>query len=577
MAIIIERTITINNDKATLDKPIYFYVGDGNITCLFTIKEIGKTARFGKVNDSNIIQENDSLDYGEARIYKPNKDHAETTRAEIIGDNLKIEFNFDNIDEYSEAGVHKLQIHLYDNATGDRNRLTIPPIDINVLMPIGIETNLIDEAIVDYSLLDRAGEDVSTFINGEYNKTVWVKGDIITSNKLNKIEDALYEINAADSNFVTEDALEIELRGKADAAHKHPANNITGLARVATSGSYNDLSNKPNIPNTSNFATKTELAGKADATHSHDGVYATKAELQNIPNIPTRTSQLTNDSGFITSANVPTTTSQLVNNSGFITASDLPQIPTRTSQIINDSGYITGIPAQYITEEELYNMNFASQAFVTNKIAEAQLSGGSDGSGIDLSGYATKDDLLTKASVNELPRYTSQLTNDSGFITSIPLEYVTDAELSAKNYANKDYVSSAIESAQLGGDVDLSAYALKTDIPTNVSELINDINYTTESEVDSKIADALSNGDINVDLSNYATNTDVSNAITPINEAIDSINENLTDYAKKDDIPTILNDAGYITSSGTERITRIEIVTELPETEEEGVLYIVKG
>ncbi len=577
MAIIIERTITINNDKATLDKPIYFYVGDGNITCLFTIKEIGKTARFGKVNDSNIIQENDSLDYGEARIYKPNKDHAETTRAEIIGDNLKIEFNFDNIDEYSEAGVHKLQIHLYDNATGDRNRLTIPPIDINVLMPIGIETNLIDEAIVDYSLLDRAGEDVSTFINGEYNKTVWVKGDIITSNKLNKIEDALYEINAADSNFVTEDALEIELRGKADAAHKHPANNITGLARVATSGSYNDLSNKPNIPNTSNFATKTELAGKADATHSHDGVYATKAELQNISNIPTRTSQLTNDSGFITSANVPTTTSQLVNNSGFITASDLPQIPTRTSQIINDSGYITGIPAQYITEEELYNMNFASQAFVTNKIAEAQLSGGSDGSGIDLSGYATKDDLLTKASVNELPRRTSQLTNDSGFITSIPLEYVTDAELSAKNYANKDYVSSAIESAQLGGDVDLSAYALKTDIPTNVSELINDINYTTESEVDSKIADALSNGDINVDLSNYATNTDVSNAITPINEAIDSINENLTDYAKKDDIPTILNDAGYITSSGTERITRIEIVTELPETEEEGVLYIVKG
>lgn len=574
MAIIIERTITINNDKATLDKPIYFYVGDGNITCLFTIKEIGKTARFGKVNDSNIIQENDSLDYGEARIYKPNKDHAETTRAEIIGDNLKIEFNFDNIDEYSEAGVHKLQIHLYDNATGDRNRLTIPPIDINVLMPIGVDTNLIDEALVDYSILDAQAEDVPAFDEeGNYNKTVWQKGDIITQDKLNKLEDALYEINAADSNFVTEYALDTALAGKANAAHNHPANNITGLARVATSGSYNDLSNKPNM---TTYATKTELSNKADKSHTHSE-YATKAELQNIPNIPTRTSQLTNDSGFITSANVPTTTSQLVNNSGFITASDLPQIPTRTSQIINDSGYITGIPAQYITEEELYNMNFASQAFVTNKIAEAQLSGGSDGSGIDLSGYATKDDLLTKASVNELPRRTSQLTNDSGFITSIPLEYVTDSELSAKNYANKDYVSSAIASAQLGGDVDLSAYALLTDIPTNVSELINDINYTTESEVDSKIANALSNGDINVDLSNYATNTDVSNAITPINEAIDSINENLTDYAKKDDIPTILNDAGYITSSGTERITRIEIVTELPETEEEGVLYIVKG
>ena len=39
MAIFIERTITINNDRATLDKPIYFYIGDGNITCIFTINE----------------------------------------------------------------------------------------------------------------------------------------------------------------------------------------------------------------------------------------------------------------------------------------------------------------------------------------------------------------------------------------------------------------------------------------------------------------------------------------------------------------------------------------------------------
>lgn len=217
MAIIIERTITINNDKATLDKPIYFYIGDGNITCLFTIKEIGKTARFGKINDSNMIQENDSIDYGEARIYKPSKDHADTARAEIIGDKLKIEFNFDNIDEYSEAGIHKLQIHLYDNATGNRNRLTIPPIDINVLMPIGLDTNLIDEAMVDYSILDVTDEEVPTFtIDGYYNKTTWETGHIITKNKLNKIEDALYQMNDPDSGFVTTDELDTALANKAN-------------------------------------------------------------------------------------------------------------------------------------------------------------------------------------------------------------------------------------------------------------------------------------------------------------------------------------------------------------------------
>lgn len=54
------------------------------------------------------------------------------------------------------------------------------------------------------------------------------------------------------------------------------------------------------------------------------------AEIQNdyakktqIPSVPTKTSQLTNDSGFITSAaipDVPTKTSDLTNDSGFITA-----------------------------------------------------------------------------------------------------------------------------------------------------------------------------------------------------------------------------------------------------------------
>lgn len=37
---------------------------------------------------------------------------------------------------------------------------------------------------------------------------------------------------------------------KADASHTQDASTITGLAEVATSGSYNDLSNKPTIPTT---------------------------------------------------------------------------------------------------------------------------------------------------------------------------------------------------------------------------------------------------------------------------------------------------------------------------------------
>lgn len=54
---------------------------------------------------------------------------------------------------------------------------------------------------------------------------------------------------------------------------------------------------------------------------------------------------------------------------------------------------------------------------------------------IDLSAYAKKSELPTK---------TSQLTNDRGFLTNVPSEYVTDSELTTK----------------------LNGYALKSEIPT---------------------------------------------------------------------------------------------------------------
>lgn len=545
MAIIIERTITINNDKATLDKPIYFYIGDGDITCLFTINEMKKAARFGTVSNNNIIQDLDSVDYGEAKIYKPNKDHAETTRAEIIDDKLEVIFKFDNIDDYSEAGVHKLQIHLYDSSIGDRNRLTIPPIDIHVLMPIGIETTLIDEAIVDYSILDAQAEDVPAFDEeGNYNKTIWQRGDIITQGKLNKIEDALYEINAADSNFVTEETLDIALRGKANAAHNHPANNITGLHRVATSGSYNDLSGKPTIPNTSNLATKSELAGKADYYHDHDDKYAATSH---------------------------THAAYAANNHSH--GEYLTEVPatyatkTYVRDYVNDSGFITSIPSSYITETELENelaaKGYASEDYVTRKISEAQLSGGGgDGSGIDLSGYATIGQLNTKADINH--SHSSYLTQ-SALDTYATKQYVDDAiegiengggngSLSdMSNYPTLDVMNEALASKADNGHTHdgystightHEDYALKSEIPsmvevpTNVGAFTNDVGYVTTTMM-------------NASLTNKAD--------------ISYVQDN---YALKADIPT-----NYISSN---TVTRIEIVDELPEIEEQGVLYIVK-
>lgn len=77
----------------------------------------------------------------------------------------------------------------------------------------------------------------------------------------------------------------------------------------------------------------------------------------------------------------------------------------------------------------------ASETFVTNKIAEAQLSGG-EGGDIDLTGYATKDDLNLYALKTEI----------SGFTTMSAVE--------AKGYQTAEQVQAAINAALAALDGD---------------------------------------------------------------------------------------------------------------------------
>lgn len=353
--------------------------------------------------------------------------------------------------------------------------------------------------------------------NGSYNKTEWKNGDIITADKLNKIEDALYEINDDNNNFATKDEIPVV-----------PTNvsAFTNDARYVTQyHTHDDYASKTYVDN----AIADIDIPKVDLSN-----YVTKSE---VPMVPTKMSDLTNDAGYVTQyhshdnyvsktyvddaiagIDVPE-----VDLSNYVTKSEIPTVPTKTSDLTNDSNFITSIPSEYITETELSNKNYADKSYVTNAINNAQL-GGSDGSTIDLSIYATKDDLANIADTIDIPTKTSQLDNDSGFLISIPLEYVTESELTAKDYATKSYV----DNAQI--DVDLSDYALKTDIPTvptNISAFTND--------------------------SGYALRTDIPTVPT--------------------NVSAFNNDSGYIISNN---IIRVEIVTAYPpeEEQEQGVLYI---
>jgi len=97
-------------------------------------------------------------------------------------------------------------------------------------------------------------------------------------------------------------------------------------------------------------------------------VNASEAKIIDIP-VPSKTSELDNDSGFITSAAIPSKVSELDNDVGYVTAE---AIPSKVSELDNDAGYITmsAIPAIPSTTSDLDN----DSGFITASAIPSQIS-----------------------------------------------------------------------------------------------------------------------------------------------------------------------------------------------------------
>ena len=136
-------------------------------------------------------------------------------------------------------------------------------------------------------------------------------------------------------------------------------------------------------------------------------------------------------------------------------------VPTKVSQLTNDSGYLSSVPSEYVTEAKLNAKGYLTEhQDISNLALKSEIP--------DVSSFITSEDLPT------VPTKVSELTNDSKFITSIPAEYITETELKAKGYLTSVP----------------STYALKTDIPTvptKTSQLTNDSNYQTAKQVNSAV------------------------------------------------------------------------------------------
>ena len=282
---------------------------------------------------------------------------------------------------------------------------------------------------------------------------------------------------------------------------------------------------------------------------TNDAGYITSADL------PTKTSDLTNDSDFVTSADVPTKTSDLTNDSGFITnsVSNLANyykksetytqgevnsllsaivIPTKTSDLTNDSNFVSD--TDYATASKGGVIKVGSGLAITNGVLSTTGGGVADAvewSNVlnkpsDVSYWANDAGYITSAA---LPTKTSDLTNDSGFLTSYtetdpiysasPAAGITAANISSWN-AKSDFSGSyndltdkptipTVNNATLTiqrnstsvGTFTANASSNKTiniTVPTTVAELSDASTYVTQNNLATQLANkqnALTAGD----------------------------------------------------------------------------------
>ena len=129
------------------------------------------------------------------------------------------------------------------------------------------------------------------------------------------------------------------------------------LASVATSWSYNDLSNKPTIP-TVNNATLT-----IQKNWSNVQTFTANASSNVTANItvPTKTSDITNDSWYITKSvndltnyTLSSALATVATTWSYSDLSNKPTIPSDTSDLTNGAWFITGITSWDVTNALWY-------------------------------------------------------------------------------------------------------------------------------------------------------------------------------------------------------------------------------
>lgn len=152
-------------------------------------------------------------------------------------------------------------------------------------------------------------------------------------------------------------------------------------------------------------------------------------DVAKVSQIPTHTSNLINDSNLVDETLLARTLEDYITNSE--SQNIIDRIPTKTSQLINDSGYLTSFP----------NLDqYASRQYVDSKIAD-------ETANRTESDIQIRNELNLKANKSDVPTKTSQLTNDSMFLSEVSWDIIQNRP-NVEGLATTEYVDSQVNSVQ---------------------------------------------------------------------------------------------------------------------------------
>ena len=347
---------------------------------------------------------------------------------------------------------------------------------------------------VEYSDKIPTDEDIVIWINPEEDPSqeylIRINDETIASNTVwssEKVNNVINEIFIqADSHIhLNKDVLD-----KITASDIDKWNNKSDF-----NGSYRSLTDKPYIPSIEGLASE-EYVDKAIED------LQLPSNLATIEDIPTKVSELTNDNGYITDTELE----EELDSKGYLTEhQDLshlalkeelfnkdynslinkPNIPKSTSELINDSGFLSEIPSEYITEEELNNKGYLTEHQDLSEYAKiidvptkvSDLANDSNFATFnDLHGHTNKD-VIDSITSEKIAQWENHFSGDYNDLTNKPKNLVTQGELESKGYATKeelDDINTVVSSDTEPTDENVILWVNTSENATIESSFIND-------------------------------------------------------------------------------------------------------